>query len=37
MIFSVSKDGIEWPLNFGPDLVTLAVKDLSPEMTKSSQ
>ena len=37
MIFSVSNDGIEWPLDFGPDSVTLTVKDLVHEMTKSSQ
>ena len=37
MIFSVSNDGIEWSLDFGPDSVTLTVKDLVHEMTKSSQ
>ena len=37
MIFSVSKDGIEWSLDFGPDSATLTVKDLVHEMTKSSQ
>ena len=37
MIFSVSNDGIEWSLEFGPDSVTLIVKDLLQEMTKSSQ
>ena len=28
MIFSVSNDDIEWSLDFGPDSVTLTVKDL---------
>ena len=28
MILSVSNDGIEWSLDFGPDSVTLTVKDL---------
>ena len=37
MIFSFSNDGIEWPLDFGPDSVTLTVKDLIQEMTISSQ
>ena len=37
MIFSVSNDGIEWSLDFGPDSVTLTVKDLVQEMTISSQ
>ena len=37
MIFSVSNDGIEWSPDFGPDSVTLTVKDLVQEMTKSSQ
>ena len=37
MIFSVTNDGIEWPLEVGPDLATLTVKDLVQEMTKSSQ
>ena len=37
MIFSVSKDGIEWSFDFGPDSVTLTVKDLFQEMTISSQ
>ena len=36
MIFSVSIDGIEWSLDFGPDSVTLTVKDLVQEMTRSS-
>ena len=33
MIFSVSNDGFEWSLDFGPDLVSLTVKDLVQEMT----
>ena len=37
MIFSVSDDGIEWSLDFGPDSVTLTVKDLVHEMTTSFQ
>ena len=37
MIFSVSNDGIEWSLDFGPDSVTLTVKDLGQETTISSQ
>ena len=36
MIFSVSNDGIDWSLDFGPDSVTLTVKDLVQEETKSS-
>ena len=28
MIFSVSNDGIQWTLDFGPDSVTISVKDL---------
>ena len=28
MIFSVSNDGIQWTLDFGPDFVTIAVNDL---------
>ena len=35
--FSVSNDGIEWSLDFGPDSVTVNVKDLVHEMTISSQ
>ena len=35
MIFSVSNDGIEWSLHFGPDSVTLTVKDLVHQMTIS--
>ena len=37
MIFSVSNDGIEWSLDFGPDSVAQTVKDLVQEMTISSQ
>ena len=37
MFFSVSNDGIEWSLDFGPDSVTLTVEDLVQEMTISSQ
>ena len=37
MICSVSIDGIEWSLDFGQDSVTLTVKDLVHERTKSSQ
>ena len=37
MIFSVSNDGIQWTLNFGPDSVTIAVNDLDQNITISSQ
>ena len=37
MIFSVSNDGIECSLDFGPDSVTLTVIDLVQEMRVSSQ
>ena len=37
MIFSVSNDGFEWTLDFGPDSVTIAVKDLDQNITISSQ
>ena len=37
MIFSVSNDGIQWTLNFGPDSVTVAVNDLDQNSTISSQ
>ena len=37
MIFLVSNDGIEWSLDFGPDLVTLTVKDLVQKVATSSQ
>ena len=36
MIFSVSNDGIQWTLDFGPDSVTIAVNDLDPNLTISS-
>ena len=32
MIFSVSNDGIEWSLDFGPDSDTQTVKDFVQEM-----
>ena len=37
MIFSVSNDGIPWTLDFGPDSVPNAVKDLDQNLTISSQ
>ena len=37
MIFSVSNDGIQWILDFGPDFVTIAVNDLDQKKTISSQ
>ena len=37
MIFSVSNDGIQWSLDFGPDSVTITVKDLVQNLTISSQ
>ena len=37
MIFSVSSDGIQWTLDFGPDSVTIAVTDLVQNITISSQ
>ena len=37
MIFSVSSDGIQWTLDFGPDSVTIAVNDLDQNLTISSQ
>ena len=37
MIFSVSNDCIEWSLDFGPDSVTLTLKDLVQDLTISSQ
>ena len=37
MIFSVSNDGIQWTLDFGPDSVTVAVNDLYQNITFSSQ
>ena len=37
MIFTVSNDGIQWTLDFGPDSVTIAVNDLDQNITISSQ
>ena len=37
MIFSVSIDGIQWTLDFGPDSVNIAVNDLDQNLTISSQ
>ena len=37
MIFSVSNEGIQWTLDFGPDSVTIAVNDLDRNKTISSQ
>ena len=37
MIFSVSNDGIQWTLDFGPDSVTVAVNDLDQHIAISSQ
>ena len=37
MIFSVSSDGIQWALDFGPDSVTIAVNDLDQNIAISSQ
>ena len=37
MIFSVSSDGIQWTLDFGPDSVTIAVFDLDQNITIRSQ
>ena len=37
MIFSVSSDGFQWTLDFGPDSVTIAVNDLDQNLTISSQ
>ncbi len=37
MIFSVSNDGIQWILNFGPDSVTIAVNDPDQNITINSQ
>ena len=37
MIFSVSNDGIQWTLEFGPDSVTIAVNDLDQNIAISSQ
>ena len=37
MIFSVSNDGIQWTLDFGPDSVTNSVNELDQNVTISSQ
>ena len=37
MTLSVSNDGIQWNLDFGPDFVTIAVRDLNQNTTFSSQ
>ena len=37
MIFSVSNNGIQWTLDFGPDSVTIAVNDLDQNTAISSQ
>ena len=37
MIFSVSIDGIQWTVDFGPDSVTIAVNDLVQNIAISSQ
>ena len=37
MIFSVSNDGIQWTLDFGPESVTISVNDLVQNVTISSQ
>ena len=37
IIFTVSKDGIQWTLDFGPDSVTIAVNDLVQNLIISSQ
>ena len=37
MIFSVSNDGIQWTLDFGPDSVKIAVNDLDQNLRRSSQ
>ena len=37
MIFSVSNDGIQWTLDFGPDSVAIAVNDLDQKLTIISQ
>ena len=37
MIFSVSNDGIQWTLDFGPDSVTIVVNDLDQNILISSQ
>ena len=37
MIFSVSNDGIQWTIDFGPDSATIAVNDLVQNLRISSQ
>ena len=37
MIFSVSNDGIQWSLDFGPDSVLITITDVAQELTISSQ
>ena len=37
MIFSVSNDGNQWTIDFGPDSVIIAVNDLNQNITISSQ
>ena len=37
MIFSISNEGIQWTLDFGPDSVANAVNDLDQNITISSQ
>ena len=37
MVFSVSRDGIQCTLDFGPDSVTIAVNDVDQNITVSSQ
>ena len=36
MILSISNDGNQWTLDFGPDSVTLSTNDLSQNVTISS-
>ena len=37
MIFSVSNNGMQWTLDFGPDSVAIAVNDLDQNITISAQ
>ena len=37
MIFSVSNEGIQWTLDFGPNSVTISVNNLNQNITISSQ
>ena len=37
MIFSVSNEGTQWTLDFGPDSVTIALNDLDQNKTINSQ